>query len=425
MHKKVIFTLLIFLLFLAGVQTCFSIQPPEAYFTYSPLEPYPNTTVTFNASESYDPDGYIVSYKWNFGDDTPEIVETDPITTHSFTQSGTYILTLNITDNEGLWCTTTKPINVLALLNVTATSDKTTYNLGENVQVSGNLTLGSVPVPDGLVGLQIDNAKNEFFILRTLPTGATPPSNPLVVILEVLPCDSYLNPKYVFQRGKAAYFKVTFKSNDNVSRSVVATLNIFDVNNVPFFASILVIMEVSPGSTSWASTDVLIPDLASLGNATVYASLFDKLPENGGTPYCPEKSATFTISAAGGGASTTITSASKTVYSTSTEGTYSLLFRLPSTEGYRAPAGNYPVNSTSRYLDRPIATNSTAFAIIFQGDINGDGVVNILDAILLAKAFGSRPGDSNWDPRADLNKDNVVNILDAIILSLNFGKRTG
>jgi len=56
------------------------------------------------------------------------------------------------------------------------------------------------------------------------------------------------------------------------------------------------------------------------------------------------------------------------------------------------------------------------------GDINGDGVVNILDAILLAKAFSSKPGDSNWDPRADLNKDDVVNILDAIILSINFGK---
>jgi hypothetical protein len=52
------------------------------------------------------------------------------------------------------------------------------------------------------------------------------------------------------------------------------------------------------------------------------------------------------------------------------------------------------------------------------GDINGDGVVNILDAIVQASAFESSPQDSNWNPRADLNDDGIVNILDAIILGL-------
>jgi len=56
------------------------------------------------------------------------------------------------------------------------------------------------------------------------------------------------------------------------------------------------------------------------------------------------------------------------------------------------------------------------------GDINKDGKVNILDAILLASAFGSKPGEPNWDIRCDLNKDDKVNILDAIILAANFGK---
>ncbi len=56
------------------------------------------------------------------------------------------------------------------------------------------------------------------------------------------------------------------------------------------------------------------------------------------------------------------------------------------------------------------------------GDINKDGKVNILDAILMASAFGTRPGELNWDIRCDLNKDDKVNILDAIILAANFGK---
>jgi hypothetical protein len=56
------------------------------------------------------------------------------------------------------------------------------------------------------------------------------------------------------------------------------------------------------------------------------------------------------------------------------------------------------------------------------GDLNYDGTVNILDAILFAKSFGSRPGDPNWNPDADFNKDGIVNILDAIILAYHFGE---
>ena len=37
------------------------------------------------------------------------------------------------------------------------------------------------------------------------------------------------------------------------------------------------------------------------------------------------------------------------------------------------------------------------------GDINGDGTVNMLDAIQLAKYFGLQQGDNGWNPDADLN----------------------
>jgi parallel beta-helix repeat protein len=56
------------------------------------------------------------------------------------------------------------------------------------------------------------------------------------------------------------------------------------------------------------------------------------------------------------------------------------------------------------------------------GDLNLDRIVNILDAIQAGSAFGSRPGDSNWNSQADLNSDNRINILDIVILANNFGK---
>ena len=54
-------------------------------------------------------------------------------------------------------------------------------------------------------------------------------------------------------------------------------------------------------------------------------------------------------------------------------------------------------------------------------DTNLDFVVNFKDAIILGAAFGSKPGDANWDPRADILKDYVINFKDAIKLGAQFG----
>jgi len=73
-------------------------------------------------------------------------------------------------------------------------------------------------------------------------------------------------------------------------------------------------------------------------------------------------------------------------------------------------------NNTDRYpLIYP-------YGYVPSADLNDDETVNILDAIILATAFGSKPGDPNWNPYADINQDGRVNILDAIILAGHFGE---
>jgi parallel beta-helix repeat protein len=56
------------------------------------------------------------------------------------------------------------------------------------------------------------------------------------------------------------------------------------------------------------------------------------------------------------------------------------------------------------------------------GDINGDGIVDIYDAILLANAYNSTPGIANWNPNADVNGDSIVDIYDAIILASHYNQ---
>ncbi len=53
------------------------------------------------------------------------------------------------------------------------------------------------------------------------------------------------------------------------------------------------------------------------------------------------------------------------------------------------------------------------------GDVNGDGVVNIVDKVLVRNAFG-QGGDPGWIP-ADVNRDGVVNIIDKVIVRNQFG----
>ena len=77
-------------------------QAPVASFTFSPSNPLIYDAVTFNASASYDPDGSIVSYTWDFGDGNVTTV-TVPIITHVYTTTEStvnYTVTLTVTDDE-------------------------------------------------------------------------------------------------------------------------------------------------------------------------------------------------------------------------------------------------------------------------------------------------------------------------------------
>ncbi|UCG69722.1 MAG: PKD domain-containing protein, partial [Thermoplasmata archaeon] len=88
---------------------------PVANLSASNTTVYENQTVTFNASGSYDPDGVIISYLWNFEDGTI-LVTTWPVVTinHSFNESRIFNVTLTVTDNNVTSNTTWVLIDVLS-----------------------------------------------------------------------------------------------------------------------------------------------------------------------------------------------------------------------------------------------------------------------------------------------------------------------
>jgi uncharacterized repeat protein (TIGR01451 family) len=132
-------------------------QLPIASFTYSPANPVVNETITFDASDSYDPDGNITKYEWNFGDG--DISDTtEPLITHSYASAGDYTVNLILTDDDGATSSTSQLINVsaapLPVLKIEKTSNPDpvpaggTLNYSISVNNTGNATATNVTVTE-------------------------------------------------------------------------------------------------------------------------------------------------------------------------------------------------------------------------------------------------------------------------------------
>jgi PKD repeat protein len=237
-------------------------SPPTASFTYYPVYSYVNMNITFDASAST-AEGYGVSigeYEWDFGDGSPKVTLSTPVTSHIFTLANDYVVTLNVTDSQGKWSTNSKIVTILP---------------------------------------------------RT---------------------------------GPQANFIVLSSKNKMVTFNATGTMLGWDGTLHPPIVDYI-----------WDFGD---------GNVT--------------------------------------------------SGNYAKIFHI-----YTA-YGDYVVKLTvtdahGDHDDVQGTVKVQASALI--GDINGDGTVDILDAIAVSLAFNSVPGSSDWNSSADLNDDKVIDIYDAIILA--------
>ena len=66
-------------------------------------------TCTFNADNSYDPDGQIIKYLWDFGDGNQS--EGSNVS-HTYASTGSYVVSLTVTDNDDGSSTDTQTLNV-------------------------------------------------------------------------------------------------------------------------------------------------------------------------------------------------------------------------------------------------------------------------------------------------------------------------
>ncbi len=105
--------------------------------------------IYFNGANSYDPDGDIDFYRWNFGDGSSEILALHP--SHSYSDAGKYTVTLTVVDNDGRSSTKTTittisdtsnaiPIPVVNAPNSTNINELITFDASESFDTDGSIT---------------------------------------------------------------------------------------------------------------------------------------------------------------------------------------------------------------------------------------------------------------------------------------------
>ena len=84
-------------------------QAPVASFTVSPSAGESGAPFAFNAASSYDPDGSIVGYQWEYGDGS---FGSGVTSQHAYSSTGTFTIRLTVIDSGGASATATRSVTV-------------------------------------------------------------------------------------------------------------------------------------------------------------------------------------------------------------------------------------------------------------------------------------------------------------------------
>lgn len=348
---------------------------PEAGFEVSPVTGNTATEFTFDASSSSHPAGMIESYFWDFGDDNNTEGE---IVTHTFVTSGTFTVTLTVTDSNGFTDSTTIEVEVSNQLPVAIIEEippavepdtLITFDARSSFDPDGFIVLfewdfgdGESATGDVVSHTFTDEGQYTVTLTVTDNEGAQDTTS---VVVQISPED--LDPEIVdwminegaSQRSMVSQIDIVF--NTDVGGSIMdASIQLFEQVEGVFVADDLI--ERSWDATAYTLT-LTFPQAtgASLSDG-VYTLLVD---------------------------GETITAANEMQLDGNADGEEGGLF----------------IAEFHRYF----------------GDYTGTGAVSVLDALLFRQALDSSVGDAAYDPAFDASASGQVDADDLAVLEANLG----
>ncbi len=213
-------------------------QNPVAVAQVSKTQAAVDEAITFDASQSYDNDGQIAQYYWDFGDGSTSSEKT---VTHSYAQQGTYTYQLTVTDDKGATGTASGQI----IISESSTSLVTVQPASGTIQPGGSQTItltlnaenlhegtytgqvniatngGNLTIPiDYLVDIkEQDELPSKYYLSQNYPN----PFNPTTTIEYSIPLTP-LNPPFG-KGGKGSGEFVSLKVYDLLGREVATLVN--------------------------------------------------------------------------------------------------------------------------------------------------------------------------------------------------------
>ncbi len=96
---------------------------------------------------------------------------------------------------------------------------------------------------------------------------------------------------------------------------------------------------------------------------------------------------------------------------------------VPAQKSYADHVESQSTNDVSMAYNAPLAW-LTSFLDVQPAkksiDLNGDGVINMLDIMILAKAFGTTKADAEFEDKYDLNSDGAINMVDIMLVAAKY-----
>jgi hypothetical protein len=414
-----------------------------------------DAVVTLDGSGSSDADGPLASYLWSqTGGAAVTLTGTTSamaiFTAPAVVTTGTFTFDLIVTDSVGATDTDTVIITVTNTAPVAVAGDDQAVGIGAAVTLDGS---ASSDVDGNIVSYLWTQTAGALVTLTDTTSATATFTSPLLVTTDTL--------------------TFTLTVTDNGGATHVDTINIVVTNNAPVAAAgndqnVTIDMSVTlDGSGSsdadgaivsylWVQTSGTVVTVtgSTLVTATFTAPIvattdtltFDlTVTDNGGATHTDAINVTVTNQApvADAGLPQTVRKDDVVMLdgsaSVDPDG-MGLTFSWLQTGGLAVTLDNTGISLPSFTAPTVLAVELLTFELTvsdggitvtdtvvitvngcIDGDLNCDGVVNIVDLNLVLSHFGQISTDGGWDPFADSNGDGVVNIVDLNAVLSNFG----
>ncbi len=248
---------------------------PVANFTYMPSSPTTQDNIQFTDT-SYDNDGSIVAWHWDFGDGA---ISNEQNPTHSYADDGIYNVTLTVTDNDGATSTTWKLItveNVPPIANFTwqpsmpTDIDEITFNASHSHDSDGYIANYTWDFGDGSVAYGMiakhsyadDGIYNVTLAIRD-NDGATSVTWKLITVANVPPIANFT---FTTQFLHVSFNSTSYDSDGFIANytwdfgdgSVAYGKNVSHEYNESGEYNVTLTVKDDDGSIAWMSREVVV-----------------------------------------------------------------------------------------------------------------------------------------------------------------------